>query len=111
MGMKCTKDLNVGYGNHETGDILLVNDDNPTNFDLVAIEFINNLIRLKRGMSMFKLYGGHAEQKDPQSAEEGVDGAIELLHPALPAENIQDANLIALDENARFDHDFNYDFS
>jgi hypothetical protein len=111
MGIKCTKELLVGYGNHETGDILLPNDDKPTSLDLQAIQSINNLIRLKRGMSMFKLYGGPAEQDDPEVAEEGGNGAIELQPPALPAEVIPDVNLFALDENARLDPDFNYDFS
>jgi hypothetical protein len=60
---------------------------------------------------MLKLNGTHADQDDPESAEEGVDGAIELKPPALHVEDIHDANLIALDKNARLDPDFKSDFS
>ena len=109
MGIKCSKELLIGCVNHETGDILIPNEDKPKSLDLEAIESINNLIRLKRGISMFKLYDGHAEGNESDSAEEGEEGAHELNQPAIVAEI--PAQFIVLDENARLDPDFDYDFS
>jgi Zinc finger, C3HC4 type (RING finger) len=109
MGNKCTKELLIGHVNHESGDILLPNEDKPKSLDLEAIDSINNLIRLKRGMEMFKLYEGHAEENDSDSAGTSGESSAELHLPAIAAE--ARAQLIILDENARLEPDFDYDFS
>ena len=57
---------------------------------------------------MFKLYEGHAEENDSDSAEEGGEQDTEL--PTGIAAEVP-AQFIVLDENARLEPDFDYDFS
>ena len=109
MGTKCTKEIYIGCANHETGDVIIPDEDNPKSLDFQAIESINNLIRLKRGMSMFKLYEGHAEEDDSDSAGEVAEQGNELLNPVLAAE--VPARFVILDETARLEPDSDYDFS
>ncbi|MCP6725834.1 hypothetical protein NL526_27645, partial [Klebsiella pneumoniae] len=70
---------------------------------------ITNLIRLKRGMSMFKLYGGRANESESESSEEDAEGANAVQPLAVAAEI--PALQVMLDENARLEPDIDYDFS
>lgn len=109
LGIKCTKELLVGCVNHQTGDILIPNEEKPKCLDEQAIESINNLIRLKRGMSMFKLYEGNEVENDSDETEEAGAGTPQLNQPPIVAE--APPQFMIIDETARLEPDFDYDFS
>jgi hypothetical protein len=109
LGIKCTKELLVGCVNHQTGDILIPNEEKPKCLDEQAIESINNLIRLKRGMSMFKLYEGNEVENDSDETERAGAGTAQLNQPPIVAE--APPQFMIIDETARLEPDFDYDFS
>lgn len=86
MKTNCTKELHIGCANNDTGDVVIQPEDEPKSLDFQAIKSFNNLICLKRGMSMLKLYEGHTEEDNSDSAKEVAVPEIELVNPFLAAE-------------------------
>ena len=53
LGHNFSKEPLVGCVKHETNDILLPEVSNPKSPDLETLEMIRNVVRVKRGMSIF----------------------------------------------------------
>ena len=117
-----TKPL-VGCGKHETNDILLSDVKNPKSPDLEALEMFCNVVRVKRGMSIFRHY--EVREGQPNGPEELViandfDSEIEHEFALLIFETEINASLIIpltpehlnnADENTSLDPNTDYKFS
>ena len=52
LGFHFSKQLFVGCVKHETGDVLLPEHEARKSPDLVTLESFNNVVRLKRGVTV-----------------------------------------------------------
>ena len=109
----------MGCVKHETGDVLLPEHAPRKRPDLETLESFNNVVRLKRGMSLFRSYerngvGLAVPPPSPPEEEaegEGGGGGRELDYAALEAGVLPPIVQLNLNEPARLDPDSDYDFS
>ena len=123
LGHNFSKEPLVGCVKQETNDLLLPDISNPKSPDLESMEMFRNVVRVKRGMSIFRNY--EVRERHPNGAEEHVnanDTDSELEHELAPLifEAQLNAPLIVppppeqlnnADENASLDPDTDFSFS
>lgn len=123
LGFHFSKQLFVGCVKHETGDVLLPEHEARKSPDLVTLESFNNVVRLKRGMSLFRSYERNgvglavpppSPPEEEAEGERGGGGGGEVREPdyeALGAGVLPPIVQLNLNEPARQEPDSDYDFS
>ena len=85
LGHNFSKEPLVGCVKHETNDILLPEVSNPKSPDLKALEMFRNVVRVKRGMSIFRHYEVREEQANgPDEHVLATDSDTDLEHELAP---------------------------
>ena len=111
LGFHFSKSLFVGCINHETGDILLPEHEPRKTPDLATLESFNDVVRLKRGMSLFRSYERNGVGEAAPLIPPAEEGGREPDYAALEAGALPPIVRLNLNEPARLDPDSNYDFT
>ena len=85
LGHNFSQEPLVGCVKHETNEIILPENNNPKSPDLKALEMFRNVVRVKRGMSIFRHYKVREWQANgPKENVIAADSDTDLEHELPP---------------------------